>query len=186
MPNEKVNRENEITFFWLPSCNFHPDDSYHSALTDVDKHRHCGNADVCSRILNHKGDISMAENDSAKNSPGPLTQTEKASESSGQPQDFNAAEMLRDIVNKVPDTITKAVERALNVRDTTVLVRLSDASSDSVDKLVSAGVFKSRAEATSFLVDEGIKAQAAIFERIESKMAEIERLRSELRESVKP
>ncbi|HWQ36163.1 MAG TPA: hypothetical protein VNQ79_25220 [Blastocatellia bacterium] len=105
---------------------------------------------------------------------------------SHEPVDFNLADALRDLVNKVPETVNRAVERALNVRDTTVLIRLSDASSDAIDKLVTAGVFKSRAETAAFLIDEGIRAQSALFQRIEDKMAEIERLRDELRRSVKP
>lgn len=92
---------------------------------------------------------------------------------------------IRDFVSKAPDTINKAVEKAMNVKDTTVLLRLGDSESDALDTLVSAGVNKSRAEAAAFLVAEGIKAQSGLFERIASKMAEIEKLRSELRESVK-
>lgn len=107
-------------------------------------------------------------------------------EGKDEPADFNLADALRDLVNKVPETVNKAVERALNVRDTTVLVRLSDESSDQLDKLIMAGVFKGRAEAAAFLIDEGIKAQGALFQRINDKMAEIERLRAELRQSVKP
>ncbi|HMV46950.1 MAG TPA: hypothetical protein PLD20_12695 [Blastocatellia bacterium] len=94
------------------------------------------------------------------------------------------ASTIRDLFNRVPDTVNKAVERALNVRDTTVLVRLSDASSDAIDTLVSAGIFKSRAEASAFLIDEGIKAQSALFQRIQDKLSEIEKLRNELRHSV--
>jgi Arc/MetJ-type ribon-helix-helix transcriptional regulator len=94
------------------------------------------------------------------------------------------ASTIRDLFNRVPETVNKAVERAMNVRDTTVLVRLSDASSDSIDTLVSAGIFKSRAEAAVFLIDEGIKAQSALFQRIQDKLSEIERLRQELRDTV--
>ena len=94
------------------------------------------------------------------------------------------ASTIRDLFNRVPETVNKAVERAMNVRDTTVLVRLSDASSDSIDTLVSAGIFKSRAEAAVFLIDEGIKAQTALFQRIQDKLSEIEKLREELRHSV--
>ncbi len=93
---------------------------------------------------------------------------------------------LRDLFNRVPETVNKAVERALNVKDTTVLVRLSDDSSDKLDRLVAAGVFKSRNEAAAFLVEEGSKAQAALFERIQTKLDEIERIRAELRHSVAP
>lgn len=93
---------------------------------------------------------------------------------------------LRDLFTRVPDTFSKAVERAISVRDTTVLLRLSDESSDKVDTLVSAGVFRSRAEAAAFLIDEGIKAQSALFQRIQDKLGEIEKLRAELRSSISP
>jgi Arc/MetJ-type ribon-helix-helix transcriptional regulator len=67
-----------------------------------------------------------------------------------------------------------------------VLLRLSDESSDKVDTLVSAGVFRSRAEAAAFLIEEGIKAQSSLFQRIQDKLSEIENLRAELRNSISP
>lgn len=91
---------------------------------------------------------------------------------------------LRDLFNRVPETVNKAVERAMNVRDTTVLIRLSESSSDSIDTLVSAGIFKGRSDAAAFLIDEGIKSQAAMFQGIQDKLGEIEKLREELRHSV--
>src|SRR4029434_233754 len=90
---------------------------------------------------------------------GPLT-TEPPPSRAGETID-EITSTLRDLFNRVPDTFSKAVERAMNVRDTTVLVRLSDESSDKVDTLVSAGVFRSRSEAAAFLIEEGIKAQSA-------------------------
>ena len=50
-----------------------------------------------------------------------------------------------------------------------------------LDQLVQAGVFQSRSEAASFLIDEGIKGQTPLFDRVQQKLLEIERLRSELR-----
>ena len=85
-----------------------------------------------------------------------------------------------------PDTINKAVERAMNVKDTTVVTRLNDEASEKLDLLVQAGVFKNRVEASAFLIEEGIKAQAPLFQRIQDKMAEIEKLRSEMRNTVAP
>lgn len=113
-----------------------------------------------------------------------VTPTPQPESTRSETTDFNLADALRDLVNKVPETVNRAVERAMNVKDTTVLIRLSDASSEAIDRLVTAGVFKSRAEAAAFLIDEGIKTQAPLFQRIEDKMAEIERLREELRRSV--
>lgn len=91
---------------------------------------------------------------------------------------------IRDFVSKAPDTINKAVERAMNVKDTTVILRLGESESDALDTLVSAGIYKSRTEAANFLIAEGIKSQAALFARIQSKLDEIERLRNELRQTV--
>lgn len=96
------------------------------------------------------------------------------------------ASTLRDLFNRVPETVNKAVERAINVKDTTVVVRMSDEASDRLDSLVAAAVFKNRMEAASFLLEEGIKAQAPLFQRIQDKLAEIERIRAELRNSVAP
>ncbi len=91
---------------------------------------------------------------------------------------------IREFVSKAPETINKAVERAMNVKDNTVILRLGEQESDALDTLVSAGIYKSRTEAANFLIAEGIKAQASLFERIQSKLDEIERLRNELRQTV--
>jgi hypothetical protein len=93
---------------------------------------------------------------------------------------------IREFVTKAPETINKAVERAMNVKDTTVVLRLGDKESEALDTLVSAGIFKSRMEAAHFLIVEGIKSQAELFSRIQSKLDEIERLRNELRETIAP
>ena len=96
------------------------------------------------------------------------------------------ASTIREFVTKVPETINKAVERALNVRDATLLIKLNESVADSIDKLVTSGVFKSRAEAAAFLIEEGIKSQGILFTRIQAKMEEIEKLRDELRHSLSP
>src|SRR5215813_5969842 len=115
---------------------------------------------------------------------GPLTQEPRQNRAGETIDEITST--LRDLFNRVPDTFSKAVERAINVRDTTVLLRLSEESSDKVDTLVSAGIFKSRAEAAAFLIEEGIKAQSALFQRIQDKLTEIEKLLSELRSSISP
>ena len=96
------------------------------------------------------------------------------------------ASTIREFVTKVPETINKAVEKALNVRDATLLIKLNESVADSIDKLVTSGVFKSRAEAAAFLIEEGIKSQGVLFSRIQAKMEEIEKLRDELRHSLSP
>jgi hypothetical protein len=94
------------------------------------------------------------------------------------------ATSIRDFMTKVPETINKAVERALNVREATVLLKLNENVAEALDTLVTSGVFKSRADAAAFLVEEGIRAQTPLFVRIQAKLNEIERLREELRHSI--
>jgi Arc/MetJ-type ribon-helix-helix transcriptional regulator len=66
------------------------------------------------------------------------------------------------------------------------MVRVNDDSLKSLDALVQTGIFKSRSEAAAFLISEGVKAQAPLFERISERIKEIERLRTELKDIVKP
>ncbi|HVF67450.1 MAG TPA: hypothetical protein VM914_07295 [Pyrinomonadaceae bacterium] len=96
---------------------------------------------------------------------------------------------VRDIASRIPESlasigrdISRTVERALSAKDDYVVaVKLSHAAQDSLEQLVQAGVFRTRAEAAAFLIDEGIKAQAELFGRVSAKLSEIERLRAELR-----
>ena len=96
----------------------------------------------------------------------------------------DVASVLRDLFNRVPETVTRAVDRAITVRETTVLVRLSERASEAIETLVSAGLFASRGEAASFLIEAGCQAQAPLFAKIEGKLSEIEKLRTEIRDSL--
>jgi len=96
---------------------------------------------------------------------------------------------VRDIASRIPESlasigrdISRTVERALSAKDDYVVaVKLSHEAQDSLEQLVQAGVFRTRAEAAAFLIDEGIRAQAELFARVSAKLSEIERLRAELR-----
>lgn len=100
-----------------------------------------------------------------------------------------AASSVRDIASRIPESlsaigrdISRTIERAMSAKDDYVVaVKVSPTSQEKVDQLVAAGIFRSRAEAAGFLIDEGIKTQSALFERVQQKLAEIERLRAELR-----
>lgn len=101
----------------------------------------------------------------------------------------NTASSVRDIASRIPESlsaigrdISRTIERAMSAKDDYVVaVKVSPAAQEKVDQLVSAGIFRNRAEAAGFLVEEGIKTQSALFERVQQKLAEIERLRAELR-----
>lgn len=96
---------------------------------------------------------------------------------------------VRDMAARIPEQlsaigrdISRTIERAISAKDDYMLaVKVSQDAQIKLGQLVQAGVFGTRAEAAAFLVDEGIKTQTALFERVEQKLAEIERLRAELR-----
>ncbi len=96
---------------------------------------------------------------------------------------------VRDIASRIPESlssigrdISRTIERAISAKDDYVIaVKVSHEAQDKLEQLVQAGVFHSRAEAAAFLIDEGIKAQTALFDRVQQKLSEIERLRAELR-----
>lgn len=111
-------------------------------------------------------------------------------ETEGESEDrTRAASSVRDIASRIPESlsaigrdISRTIERAISAKDDYVVaVKVSPGAQEKVDQLVAAGIFRSRAEAAGFLVEEGIKTQAALFERVQQKLAEIERLRAELR-----
>ncbi|HEX8138860.1 MAG TPA: hypothetical protein VF544_14930 [Pyrinomonadaceae bacterium] len=99
------------------------------------------------------------------------------------------ASSVRDIASRIPESlsaigrdISRTIERAISAKDDYVVaVKVSHEAQEKLEQLVQAGVFRSRAEAAAFLIDEGIKTQSALFDRVQQKLAEIERLRAELR-----
>ena len=105
------------------------------------------------------------------------------------PQGERVSSSVREMASRIPESlsaigrdISRTIERAMSAKDDYVVaVKLSHEAQDKLDQLVQAGVFRSRAEAAAFLIDEGIKSQTALFDRVQQKLAEIERLRAELR-----
>lgn len=101
---------------------------------------------------------------------------------------------VRDIAARIPESlssigrdISRTIERAIAAKDDYVVaVKVSHESQERLEQLVQAGVFRSRADAAAFLIDEGIKAQTALFDRVSQKLSEIERLRAELRGMLHP
>src|ERR1043166_4976402 len=107
----------------------------------------------------------------------------------GSEEHSRTASSVRDIASRIPESlsaigrdISRTIEKAISAKDDYVVaVKISPEAQDKLEQLVQAGVFRSRAEAAGFLIDEGIKTQAPLFERVKTKLGEIERLRSELR-----
>lgn len=101
----------------------------------------------------------------------------------------NVSSSMRDMAARIPEQlsaigrdISRTIERAISAKDDYMIaVKVSQDAQRKLGQLVQAGVFGTRAEAAAFLIDEGIKTQGPLFERVEQKLAEIERLRAELR-----
>src|SRR5919199_1593913 len=99
------------------------------------------------------------------------------------------ASSVRDIASRIPESlsaigrdISRTIEKAISAKDDYVVaVKNSPGPPEKIQGLGQTGVFRNRAEAAGFLIDEGIKTQSALFERVRQKLAEIERLRAELR-----
>ena len=101
----------------------------------------------------------------------------------------NVSSSMRDMAARIPEQlsaigrdISRTIERAISAKDDYMIAeKVSQDAQRKLGQLVQAGVFGTRAEAAAFLIDEGIKTQGPLFERVEQKLAEIERLRAELR-----
>ncbi len=107
----------------------------------------------------------------------------------GHAGDHERMSSVRDIASRIPESlssigrdISRTIERAISAKDDYVVaVKVSHEAQEKLENLVQAGVFRSRAEAAAFLIDEGIKSQTPLFDRVQQKLHEIERLRAELR-----
>ena len=109
-------------------------------------------------------------------------ETEESNERSVGSSVKEMAARLPEQLSAIGRDISRTIERAISAKDDYMLaVKVSQDAQVKLGQLVQAGVFGTRAEAASFLIDEGIKTQTALFERVEQKLGEIERLRSELR-----
>jgi hypothetical protein len=121
--------------------------------------------------------VTKLENDEPKNATGFDDLAASVKE---------VAQKTGDAINKATESIGKAIESALSARDHVVMVRVNDESLYGLDALIQSGIFKSRSEAAAFLISEGMKAQSALFDRIKERISEIERLRTELKDMIRP
>lgn len=98
---------------------------------------------------------------------------------------FKQFETLGKEAGKQFENIGKALGSALQDRANVVMVRVNDDSLAYLDMLVDADITKSRSESAAFLINEGIKANEMLFNKIRSITDQIAALRSELRTTVK-
>ena len=114
-----------------------------------------------------------------------------AEESKSQDKSENYKAMFEKIIDKGTkafqqggETIETAINAALSLRDNVIMVRINKESLAKIDELIDSGLFKTRSECSAFLIREGIKARSDIFGKIEEKINEIQRLKTELKDIV--
>ena len=113
---------------------------------------------------------------------------EEAAAEEAQPKGMETAkktfdDAIKQVEKRVGD-LSKALGNALQDRGNVVMVRVNDDSLHYLDMLVEADITKSRSESAAFLINEGIKANEALFNKIREITDQIAALKAQLRETV--
>lgn len=87
-------------------------------------------------------------------------------------------------LEKSMESLSKALGTALEDRANVVMVRVNDEALRHLDMLVEAEVTKSRSESAALLINEGIRANQALFDKIGDITRQIAELREQLRQSI--
>ena len=82
---------------------------------------------------------------------------------------------------KTAESIKNAIDKALEGRNTVLTIRVNDKSNKKLNMLVESGLFRSRSESAAFLIEQGIKVQDSLFNKISNKLETIEKIRDELK-----
>jgi hypothetical protein len=111
---------------------------------------------------------------------------------SGEAKAGKAKSAARDTINEAfkqvesfTENLGKALGSALQDRANVVMVRVNNDSLDYLDMLVEADVTKSRSESAAFLINEGIKANEGLFNKIREVTDQIASLKAQLRGTVR-
>ena len=94
-----------------------------------------------------------------------------------------ASKTLNDAIKQM-ESLGKALGSALQDRANVVMVRVNNDSLRYLDMLVEADITKSRSESAAFLINEGIKANETLFNKIRNITDQIAALKAQLRETV--
>ena len=86
----------------------------------------------------------------------------------------------KDVASSVGESLRDTIKSVRTARDSVVMVRMSKESLRNLDALVDCGLTKSRSEAAAFLISEGIKARASMYEKIAEQSEVIRNAREEL------
>lgn len=119
----------------------------------------------------------MSEIPVTEEQPAEKAQDQKAA---GGKKSKGMVSMASDVATKIKE----ALDQALSERANVLMIRVNDETLKHLDMLVEADICKSRSESAAFLIAEGIKANASLFEQISVVTEQIAALRAQLREMV--
>ncbi|HSM24942.1 MAG TPA: hypothetical protein VK856_08780 [Anaerolineaceae bacterium] len=117
-----------------------------------------------------------------------IPEEQKEPEVTSEPRPEGAAKShepgIKNAWKKV-ENFGQAIGDALQGRGNVVMVRVNDEALSYLDMLVEADVVKSRSEAAAWLINEGVKTNQDLFQKISEVTQQISALREKLRETVK-
>ncbi|GEM_PF-721185 len=109
---------------------------------------------------------------------------ENAGENKGTQARKTASKTINDAIKQL-ENLGKALGNALQDRANVVAVRINNDSLRYLDMLIESDITKSRSDGAAFLINEGIKANEQLFNKIRNITDQISSLKSQLRETVK-
>lgn len=85
---------------------------------------------------------------------------------------------------KTVETIKETFDKSMGLKNTVLTIRITEEANEKLKMLVDSGIYKSRSESAAFLIDEGIKHQEELFNKIQDKLDAIEQIRDELKDII--
>ncbi len=134
-----------------------------------------------------KNSTGSTEEEVVEETAAQAEETSTAGES-GSKARSSASKTINEAIKQVEtftENISKALSNALQDRVNVVMVRVNDESLAYLDMLVEADVTRSRSESAAFLINEGIKANQELFNRIREITDQIAELKAQLRQAVR-
>ncbi len=110
--------------------------------------------------------------------------TSRSEEKTTQTKLDELGNQVEKLASRTAESIKKVIDKALAARNTVLTIRVNDESNEKLGMLVEAGLFKSRSESAAFLIQEGIKKQQELFDKIQTKLKKIDKIKEELRHIV--
>jgi Arc/MetJ-type ribon-helix-helix transcriptional regulator len=116
------------------------------------------------------------------------TKTENTTIGDNEAKRKNVFEEFGDSVGRFAtrtfETIKETIDKSLDSRNTVLTIRVNEEANKKLNMLVNAGIFKSRSESAAFLIEEGVKHQEKLFNKIAEKLEKIEKIKDELKDII--